>query len=303
MMIKQFPEINNKRGIKYLIKQKVFGFINKTGYSLKPLIVPKNDTQQYIKLYGIESVENRRFYNISAGGHFDFGCGIHHPCWTNVDLNRNWKYGIQYNPKTDIAHDILTCSPIPVESNSAELVHSRLSIEHITDEASLYLFKEAKRMLKKGGILRLNTLNNYLDYVAFKNNDREFFYWFKNHNAISIGQSFLEHFAASASLLVEEGAAERITDQEMEHIFSTMHYEDALDYCTARCPVELQNKYRRRHINWWTPEKLERMLKSAGFKTVYLSQAEQSMAPVLRNEYYFDNINNKTMLYMEAIND
>ncbi len=303
MRLKQLPEATNKRGIKYFVKEKAFNLISKTGYCLKPLIVPKNDQEHYLKLYGKKSVEGRKFYNISAGGHFDFGCGIHHPCWTNIDLDREWKYGITFNPEKDIAHDILTCSPIPVESNSAELIYSRLSIEHITDEATLYMFKEAKRMLKKGGLFRVNTLNNYLDYIAFKNNDRDFFYWFKNHKAISIGQAFLEHFAASASLIVEEGASERITDEEMKHIFSTLHYEEAMEYCTSRCPVELQNKYRRRHINWWTPEKLEKMLKSAGFKTVYLSSAEQSMAPVLRNEYYFDNINNKTMLYMEAIND
>jgi hypothetical protein len=43
------------------------------------------------------------------------------------------------------------------------------------------------------------------------------------------------------------------------------------------------------------------MLNQAGFKTVYLSTREQSAAPVMRNEVYFDNEDNKFVMYMEAV--
>ena len=114
--------------------------------------------------------------------------------------------------------------------------------------------------------------------------------------------SILDHFAKSASILVNEGASNRISDEEFRNIFKIRNFEDALDYCTSRCPIELQNKYRNRHINWWNPLKLQQMLFRAGFKTIYLSAPEQSASPVLRNEFYFDNLCNKAMLYMEVIN-
>jgi hypothetical protein len=116
-------------------------------------------------------------------------------------------------------------------------------------------------------------------------------------------QAFLEHFAASASTLTPDGAENPISDEEIRFVLGTKKYEDALDFFASRCPVELQYKYRNRHINWWNPEKLHRMLAQAGFKTIYLSQPEQSASPVLRNDNYFDNMTNRTMLYMEAVND
>jgi len=285
------------------VKSKAIEYLGLAGYFIKPLVAKKNDTDLYIKLYGKDSVEARRFYNISAGGHFDFGCGIHHPCWTNIDMDRNWKSAKCYDPSKDIAHDLLTCNPIPVESSSAELVHSRLSIEHITDEAVLFMFTEIKRILKKDAIFRVHTINTDIDYRALKNNDREYFFWFQNNPSISLEQAFLEHFAASASNLTPDGAKNPISDEELRSVFSSLPYEDALNYCTARCPVELQNKYRNRHINWWNPNKLHKMLSMAGFKTIYLSAPEQSASPVLRNDFYFDNMCNRVMLYMEAVNN
>jgi hypothetical protein len=43
------------------------------------------------------------------------------------------------------------------------------------------------------------------------------------------------------------------------------------------------------------------MLRLAGFKTVYLSAREQSASPVMRNEAFFDNEDNKFVMYMEAV--
>lgn len=289
--------------MKKFIKRNAIRLVSEAGYFIKPHIENRNDKDLYVKLFGKESVEKRRFYNISAGGHFDFGCGIHHPCWTNVDMDRSWRLAKCYDPKKDIAHDVLTCTPLPIESDSAEIVHSRLTIEHITDEATLFLFKEVKRILKKGAIFRVHTINTDLDYRALKNNDREYFFWFRDNPSISLEQAFLEHFAASASTLTPDGAENPISDEEIRFVLGTKKYEDALDFFASRCPVELQYKYRNRHINWWNPEKLHRMLAQAGFKTIYLSQPEQSASPVLRNANYFDNMDNRVMLYMEAVKD
>jgi hypothetical protein len=267
-----------------------------------------DDVALYERLYGSESVKNRRFYNISVGSYLGFGGGLHHPCWTCIDVDRPWKNAdhdgddTEYDPRRDIAHDLLSLQPIPVDSSVAELVHTRFTIASIMDAAAALMFSEVFRMLKPGGIFRISTPNIDLDYRAYLHGDRSFFYWFaKRTPPVSIEQAFLFHVASQLSLIHPDGAVERITDDEFRELLWTMGLEDALDHCISKCSVEIQKRNRQDHMNWWNSKKLERMLGAAGFKAIYYSTREQSASPVLRNNAYFDNEDNRFVMYMEAV--
>ena len=297
------------------IKQIAKDIMRKTGYELHRL-APVVDTPLYERLYGKDSVKYRRFYNISAGGHLSFGCGISHPCWTNVDVDKPWSKSRGYNPELDIAHDLLSLEPLPIESKSAELVHSRFTIEHITDEAAELLFSEVHRILKSDGLFKVTVPNVDLDYRAYMQGDRSHFNWvemfstpenFPNYglkepmNTASLEQIFLLHFAANASTHHLEGPEEKIDDDTFKNLFKELPYEEALNYCSRKCLVEVAKKYRQNHINWWNHDKLIRKLKSAGFKDVYLVSSNQSASPVFRNKGYFDNVWQSVAMYVEAV--
>jgi ubiquinone/menaquinone biosynthesis C-methylase UbiE len=247
----------------------------------------------------------RSFYNISVGAYKGFGGGFQHPCWTNIDLDRPWKDdkyfpgSVEFKPEKDIAHDLLSMTPIPVESSTAELVYSRFAIDRLTNEAAQYFFEEVFRILKKGGVFRIVSTNLDLDYRAYRNNDRDYFFWLGDD--FSIEQMFLFHVVSQVSTKYHDKNTENITDEELRELFETQGYEEVLDYCCSKCSVEIQKNNRYDHFNWWNSQKIEKMLKSSGFKTIYRSAAEQSTAPVMRNEYYFDNDHIKVMMYMEAI--
>lgn len=290
--------------------------VRKLGYEFR-CVKPVNDIARYIELFGKDSVEKRCFYNIAAGGHLGFGCGISHPCWTNVDVDRLWKGARTYNANTDIAHDLLSLNPLPIDTKSAELVHSRFSIEHITDAAAKVMFDEVYRILKQDGIFRVTVPNVDLDYRAYLSKDISYFNWldmfsyppenYKNYGLIgplrdaSLEQIFLIHFAANASSYHMEGPEERIGDNEFKELFRELPYEDALNYCSSRCLVEVERKYRQNHINWWNQKKLNKMLVTAGFKSVYTVALNQSTSPVFRNTTYFDDLYGMVALTMEAI--
>ena len=287
--------------MKTLVKKafNVLGYdIHKTGYR-------KQDIGIYREIYGEDSVKEKRFYNIGAGG-------FRHPFWTNVDYPSDWYSASMSNLEKGISYDLLSLKPLPIESSSAEIVYSSHMIEHITDGAANNLYSESHRILKDGGFLRVITPNIDLAYTAYKDNDRRFFYWVDDFstprikykiplNEASIEQIFLEHFATSVSTLHSDGADERISDDELNRIFSETEYTSALSYCTSRCPIGIQKKYPGNHINWWNKDKVFRMLKEAGFNKIYLSGYGQSFSPVLRDTVFFDNTHPKISLYVEAI--
>jgi len=122
----------------------------------------------------------------------------------------------------------------------------------------------------------------------------------KSQGKSFIGEFFLWRIAGSVSPLHENGAKKRFTDKELKEIFSNMKYEDALDFITSHCPVEIQKECPGNHINWWNFNKLKKMLEKAGFTKIYLSGYGQSFSPVLRNTFFFDNTAPELSLYVEA---
>ncbi|MBK8805431.1 MAG: methyltransferase domain-containing protein [Bacteroidales bacterium] len=263
-----------------------------------------DDSDLYYKFFDNESIQKRKFYNISAGGHFEFGGKFFHPLWTNVDVDKKWVNGKNFNSNRDLKFDPMSLQKLPIETNSAELIYSRLTVEHITDEAAQNLFCEVYRILKPGGIARFLCPHSDLYYRAYKRNDRDFYYWAKDHSFMvnaSIEQLFLDHFAASCTTLRTEGSPKRFTDEEFREIINKYTYEEALDYIKSHCSIDFHYSNRRNHINWWNFNKFNRMFTIAGFKETFLSNPWQSHSPVMRNEYYFDNLYNKIVIYVEVI--
>jgi predicted SAM-dependent methyltransferase len=290
------------------MRRQIRRLLERMGYRVQRLDT-RADTYLYQAQFERKSLDERRFYNIGAGG-------FSHPYWTNVDLDSEWYAVNRKQTISGIQHDLLSLEPLPIEDESAEVVYSSHTIEHITDAAALKLIFEAHRILKSGGYLRLTTPNIELDYRAYQADDRAYFYWIESYSipanwqrahyvgplkSASTAQVFLAHFATSVSLLHQDGASERIGDDKLAQLFRDLPFSEALDYCTRRCPVEVQRRYPGNHINWWSKEKLFRMLREAGFSSARLSGYGQSFSPILRNTNYFDNTHPRISLYVEAV--
>ena len=277
-------------------------WLRKRGYDVRALRV--DDLDLYRRLYDAESVDGKRFYNVGAGG-------FRHPAWTNVDHESVW-YG---DSQINIEWDLLALGPFPIPDASAEIVYTSHTIEHVTDAAVANLFRESHRALKPGGTLRVTAPNVLLDYRAYRDGDRDHFrhyidrysidgLWQPLYNAplakASIQQLFLNRFACSASTLHVDGAPERVSDEEVDRLFSGGPSAAAFDSCIAKCSLDVQRRFPGNHINWWSPEKVERFLREAGFDDIALSAYGQSRAAVLRNTDYFDNTHPPLSLYVEA---
>jgi len=290
------------------MKSKILNLIRALGYDIKKINANYN-FEVYKQFFNNDSLVNKNFYNIGAGK-------FYHPYWTNIDFYSVW---YKKNNKTSLSgvhHDLMSLKELPIDSDSAELVYSSHTVEHITNAAAQKMFDESYRILKKGGILRVTTPNINLEYRAFKENDRNYYYWIENYskksemerinitkpmNQASIEQIFLYHFAGNVSTLHGDGAKKRISDDELRKLFLEKSFEDALNYCTSKCDLKVQSKYPGNHINWWNPEKMTRMFEESGFENIFISGYGQSFSPVMRNVSFFDSTHPKISLYMEAI--
>ena len=284
------------------IQKTIQKIVNTTGYEIHK-VNHGLDLSLYLEIYGEKAVKNKRFYNIGSGS-------FSHPAWTNIDLPSKWYEGQQAN-NIDIELDLMSLKAIPIDNNIAEIVYSSHTIEHISNDAVQNMFNEVYRILKKGGIFRVTTPNIDLDYRAYKDNDKHYYYFYtsewirhtklKTLNEQSIQQFFLHHFASNISTLKEDGSLIKISNEALDRIFQEMEYKEALDYCISKCLLSGQQHYMGNHMNWFNKDKIFQMLSLANFDNIHLSGYGQSFSPVLRNTSLFDNTHPKISLYIEAI--
>ncbi len=254
--------------------------------------------------YPAESLAQQRFYNIGAGS-------FAHPYWTNVDFATDW-YGIVQT--SFIQYDLMALQPLPIESDSAELIYSSHTVEHVSQSAVQNMLDESYRALKPGGGLRITTPDIVLDHAAYRRGDRHYYYWVEGWsrpetyqrlykrppNTESITQLFLHHFASQlCDNDLDDTAPRKYSDAEVDAIFNEQPMEQALDFFTSQC--RFNPEHPGNHMNWWSHDKLERSLRAAGFTDIYRSGYRQSKFAPMREADLFDSTHPPISMYMEAV--
>ena len=164
-------------------------FIRTLGFEIKRI---ENDDALYYKLFPKDSLINKRFYNIGAAG-------FNHKFWTNIDMKSYWYQREQKNSNF-INFDLSSLKNLPIYSNTAEIVYSSHTIEHINDTATQNMFNEAYRILKNNSILRICVPNIDLVYMAYKNNDKNFFDWVYKYPAITLKECNIKRITENTSI-------------------------------------------------------------------------------------------------------
>ncbi len=126
------------------------------------------------------------------------GCGnVYFPGWVNIDIEAEG---------ADLKHDLR--EPLPYEDNAAEFIYNEHFIEHLTVQEGEVVLKDFYRVLKKGGVLRVATLD--LDYIVY----RYCFNWKRQAWISNYGYEWLETKAEMINLCFREWGHQYLYNRE-----------------------------------------------------------------------------------------
>jgi predicted SAM-dependent methyltransferase len=289
-------------GVNSAIKQVFSGL-----FGLKVSALPPYGDDVYYSCYPEDSLTKRAFYN--------FGAGIwRHKFWTNVDYASDY---YNYDKSLiDIPWDITENKELPVASNSAELVYCSHTVEHLLNEHVAHMLREAYRILKPGGVIRITTPNAALFYWAYKRRDVYFNYHYghefpfgSGEHTYSVPRMSLWMVNEIATQLVQGVDGEARTGakllencQEIDRIFNeSQTMEAAFETICAMINFEHQRKVPGQHVNWWTNEKMSEAYRAAGFNHVIPNVVGGSVAPVMRDVALFDRVDPTFSIFVDAV--
>ena len=195
----------------------------------------------------------------------------------------------------------MSCEKLPFESSSISVFYCSHVIEHLPDNIIEFLLKEIFRCLKPGGLVRFTCPDISLIYQAFKDKDERFWFgldpWRLRNKELA--RKFVEHFATGVCNK-NKFPELFISVKEIEQLFDLNPRDKFFDLIIAKLPKDINSDYPEGHINWFTVDKLIRMMRQSGLLSAVESRYLQSSNPVLQDPRFFDSTSPELSLYVEA---
>lgn len=231
------------------------------------------NTKDYALIHGQEAVDGHLFANL--------GCevGWHHPLWRTIPTE-NLQAG----------------AALPFDNDSLRIVYLGHGLAQCPDAAAEALLSEIHRTLAPGGHLRIMVRDFDIAFDAYRAGWREQFLNVTDFAPIDVGQTvgqlFLSTFAG--------GLGGKVTDYDLAQRFSV---GAPVAVAEALCAEARQGEaaIRAEACNWYTFEKLERMVRRAGFGDVRRSYFGQSRAFVLHDTAFFDIPLTEVSVFVDAV--
>lgn len=266
----------------------------------------------YVSSYGESDLLRRPFLNIGPGS-------FRHPMWRTADKtygnpDNTWtsiRRGVA-QPSVDYAWDIYAGQPLQEEDGFFNVIYVSHVIEHLFPGDLTFLLAEARRLLRRGGTLRLVCPNAGLLEQGYKLADWQYFLHYlivKTGRIRSKPSALTEqqkrelsaHFVLDwVSLLAnKENPLHLNPPQCVQFLGGHANLLDAFDAAGSLSSREVNARIGG-HVNWFDHRKIMHILVGAGFKNVRASAYQQSYVPILRDPRYFDRTDPEMSLFVEA---
>lgn len=208
----------------------------------------------------------RLFVNIGGGYWYA-------PTWKNLDYAGTWYSSHQ--SLVDYSYDLARPSRMPFEDASVDLFYSEHVFEHLTDECVARAFTELSRSIGPSGGVRIVVPDADLLYDKLIQKDVLFFKQLMGSRRVGLTEAFL--------ILVGH-PRNRIDEHKFLDDLRSLARHEFLNEYTRK----LRYDYARagEHINWFNFEKLQKLLRAAGFTIIERTAAQQSRFPEIRGPLF-----------------
>lgn len=177
------------------------------------------------------------------------------PYWVTVDLE-----------DADIPYDLRDRRPLPFADNSQAVIYTSHCLEHIDLESLQFFLREARRVLKPGGGMRIEVPNAERIYEAYRMRDDHFFQEIEGGPTDTPAHVT---FVGLLSCYIEGGrhVPVRPTRERVDEKMNALSMEMFFDWCVS---LQSEEQYRSGgHITPLYPANLRKMLSSAGFSSIF----------------------------------
>ncbi len=142
-----------------------------------------------------------------------------------------------------------------------------------------------------------------LQYFAYRRNDAAL--WGTTSpwrtQPKDLEQRFLEYFATALSETHGHLGIPTVPSSKLRRMFEEHDMDSFFDTLIGMLPADINARMPEGHCNWFSPEKLNAMLNTAGFPEIHHSRYLQSIDPKLRDPRLFDGTCPDISLYIESV--
>jgi len=216
--------------------------------------------------------------------------------WLNVDYPFEAQARKRDFSLIDIPHNLMLMKPLPIEEETVDVVYTEHCIEHLPDIVVEYLFKDIRRIMKKGGVFRVACPDADIAYGKYMNRETVGPLAFNKKMEKMTHEDALLDFIATPCI-------GRLMPKDVRRVlyqFPKQHAMSALSDIAARSiTVDAQAKTPGAHLSWWNHEKLFKTLTALKFRKIKKRNPKESICEDLRAPF-IDNTQPHFSIYMEC---
>ncbi len=185
----------------------------------------------------------------------------------------------------------------PIQDGTCDIIYTSHTLEHVPIKNVRFCLKEMRRILKENGILRIVVPDADLACDAYEKNDREFFKTYKKIFA----SGGAERDRTLEDYLLEWFTIKEVNPKDGPESIRRQYYALGREKFLSENETGMlfEGHDHRRHVTWFTFERLKMLLVDQQFRHVRRSGYLQSQSSELRDEKYFDPLP-RLSLYVEA---